>query len=193
MKTLILDSATNLLYTALLDDDVLLYESYILGKNDHASAIIVEVNQAIQKAKIDLKDLDAVIVGYGPGSYTGVRMAVTVGKMIATLEPSIKLYTISTLLLMASGASGKVCAMIDARRNNCFGCIYDTALEEYVVEEAFRGKEDLMQCTYDSIVTESEFKVNPHLVVKLASLVDEPRLLVPHYLRDTEAERNLNA
>lgn len=193
MKTLILDSSTNLLYTALLEQDEIIYESYIKGKNDHASAIVVEINEAIKKANIELKNLNRIIVGYGPGSYTGVRMAVTVGKMIATLEPSIKLYTISTLLLMASGIRGRVCSMIDARRNNCFGCIFDTISEEYCIKEAFIEADELLKNAYEFLVTEAEFKVDPHLVMKLATLVEEPRLLVPHYLRDTEAERNLNA
>ena len=123
MKTLILDSATNLLYTVLLIDDQIVFESYVKGKNDHASAILVEVEKACKKGNIELKELDKVIVGYGPGSYTGVRMAVTVGKMITTMESKIKLYTISTLFLMASGSSGKVFAEIDARRGNCFGYV----------------------------------------------------------------------
>ncbi|MDE5715241.1 MAG: tRNA (adenosine(37)-N6)-threonylcarbamoyltransferase complex dimerization subunit type 1 TsaB [Anaeroplasmataceae bacterium] len=193
MRTLIIDSATNILYTALCENDLILYESYVNGKNDHARAILVEVQQACDQASLELSDIDQVIVGYGPGSYTGVRMGVTVGKMIATLKPHIKLYAISTLYLMASGYNGRVLASIDARRGNCFGCIYDFEHDKYEVSESLVVKEDLLKNPYDSLVTEQQFKVNPHRVITHASLIKEPRLLVPNYLRETEAERNLNA
>ena len=193
MKTLILDSATNILYTALIQNDQVVYSSYVAGKNDHAKAILVEVEGAIQKANLELQDLDQVIVGYGPGSYTGVRMAVTVGKMICTLVPKIKLYTISTLVLMASGSKGKVLSTIDARRGNCFGCIFDTQNHQYTVEEGLMEYSFLEAKEHNASVKENQFEVDPFLVIELASYVEEPRTLVPNYLRDTEAERNLNA
>ena len=66
MKTLILDSATKLLYTALIDEKTVLYESYIKGQNDHAKSIFVEIEKACTQAKINLADVDRVIVGFGP-------------------------------------------------------------------------------------------------------------------------------
>lgn len=192
MKTLILDSATKILYTALVVDDAVVYESYIEGQNDHAKSIVYEIDLACKKANINLIDIDKVIVGVGPGSYTGVRMAVSVGKMIATLEKNIDLYSVSTLLLMASGSNGVVKSTIDARRGNCFGCIYDLNNDSYIVKEALILRSDLVQ-DFDNEVNESCFKVNPFKVISLASKVFEPRTLVPNYLRETEAERNLNA
>lgn len=191
MKTLILDSATNILYTCLLVDSEVIYESYVEGKNDHAVAILNEVSNACNKGNIELMEVDNIIVGIGPGSYTGVRMAVTVGKIITTLEPKIKLYSISTLILMASGSKGRVLSCIDARRGNCFGTIYDLNSNKYIVEEALVEKDKLTENSYDSMVTENSYKVDANNVFSLASIVEEPRTLVPNYLRTTEAERNL--
>ena len=101
MYNLILDSSTKILYVALVDDNNVLFEKYIEGKNDHAKNIVKAVDDALKSANIEAKNLDKVIVGYGPGSYTGVRMAVTVAKMLAIFA-GVKLYTISTLRLMAS-------------------------------------------------------------------------------------------
>lgn len=192
MKTLIIDSATNVLYTALCFEEKVIYESYVPGKHDHASVILVEAEKACSKGNIDLIDIDRVIVGIGPGSYTGVRMGVSVGKMIATLESKIKLYKISTLKLMASGIDGTVLASIDARRGNCFGCILDTTSNVYIVPEALLEKASLEQNKFDFIVNENEYKVNPLKVIEWAKEVAEPRTLVPNYLRETEAERNLH-
>jgi universal bacterial protein YeaZ len=193
MKTLIIDSATNILYTALLVDKDKKYESYVLGKNDHASAILVEIEKACKTAELELKNLDCVVVGYGPGSYTGVRMGVTIGKLLATLEKNIKLYTLSTLLFMASGSKGQVLSTIDARRGNVFGCIYDMNTMNYVVQEALVEKSVIEHHPHTTSVDENHFVVDPFKVVTMASYVAEPRTLVPNYLRQTEAERNLNA
>lgn len=193
MKTLILDSATNKLYVSLVIDEEVVYETYTSSEKGHAKTIMVEVDYACKKGGIELINVDKVIVGIGPGSYTGVRMAVTVGKMMATMAKNIKLYSISTLVLMASGYEGKVLSTIDARRGNCFGMIYDMNSDSYVQNEALYERALLENNEFDYKVDENEYKVNPLKVISLASMVDEPRTLVPNYLRDTEAERNLNA
>ncbi len=193
MKTLILDSATNKLYVSLVIDEQIVYETYTSSEKGHAKTIMVEIDNACKKANIELINIDQVVVGIGPGSYTGVRMAVTVGKMLATMANDIKLLSISTLVLMASGYTGNVLSTIDARRGNCFGMIYDMNSDSYVQEESLYERTILEANTYDYKVDENEYKVNPLKVISLANLVEEPRTLVPNYLRDTEAERNLNA
>ena len=193
MKTLILDSATNKLYVSLVIDETVVYETYTSSEKGHAKTIMVEIENACKKGGIELINVDKVIVGIGPGSYTGVRMAVTVGKMMATMAESIKLYSISTLVLMASGFDGKVLSTIDARRGNCFGMIYDMNSDSYIQNEALYERALLENNEFNYKVDENEYKVNPLKVISLASMVDEPRTLVPNYLRDTEAERNLNA
>ena len=193
MKTLILDSATNKLYVSLIIDGNVVYETYTSSEKGHAKTIMVEIDNACKKANIELINIDQVVVGIGPGSYTGVRMAVTVGKMLATMANDIKLLSISTLVLMASGYTGNVLSTIDARRGNCFGMIYDMNSDSYVQEESLYERTILEANTYDYKVDENEYKVNPLKVITLANLVEEPRTLVPNYLRDTEAERNLNA
>ena len=189
MYNLILDSSTQVLYVAVTNDNEVLFEKYIEGKNDHAKNIVFTVDEALKAANIDSSKLDRVIVGYGPGSYTGVRMAVTVAKMMAVFA-KVKLYTVSSLLLMSSGEKGVVKASIDARRGNAFAGVYDTLNDKALLEEGMYPYSKLDE--FEGIkVTESSYKVDPLFVVNHAKLVDEPHLLVPNYLRDTEAERNL--
>ena len=193
MRTLILDSATNKLYVSLVIDGNVVYETYTSSEKGHAKTIMVEIDLACKAGNIELAKIDNVVVGIGPGSYTGVRMAVTVGKMLATMSDSIKLYTISTLVLMASGMEGKVLSTIDARRGNCFGCVYDNGAGSFVQNEGMYERAVLEETGFDSKVDENEYKVDALRVIELSTLVDEPRTVVPNYLRDTEAERNLNA
>ena len=192
MKTLILDSATNKLYVSLVIDEKVIYESYTTSEKGHAQTIMIEIDKACKAANIELINMDNVIVGIGPGSYTGVRMAVTVGKMMATMTNNIKLYSISTLVLMASGLNGKVFSHIDARRGNCFGSIFDLENNKFIIEEGMYEINEISNNEFNSEANENEYKVNPLKVIELASIVSEPHILVPNYLRDTEAERNLN-
>ena len=193
MRTLILDSDTNKLYVSLVIDGNVVYETYTSSEKGHAKTIMVEIDLACKAGGIELINIDNVVVGIGPGSYTGVRMAVTVGKMLATMSENIKLYTISTLVLMASGMEGKVLSTIDARRGNCFGCVYDNGTGSFVQSEGMYERAVLEETGFDSKVDENEYKVDALRVIELSTLVDEPRTVVPNYLRDTEAERNLNA
>ena len=191
MYSLIIDSATKILYIALVKDNNLLEDIYITGSNDHAKNIVSKIDELLKKYNIETKDLNEVLCGYGPGSYTGVRMAVTVAKMISVFM-NIPLYTISTLRLMASGSKGTVLSLIDARRGNSFGMIFDMNKNEYVVGEALYSTEELKNNSYDNVVCESDYKVDPIYCLNNKTLVENPDLLIPNYLRETEAERNLN-
>ena len=193
MYSLILDSSTKKLYVCLVSDNKILFEKYIEGRNDHAKNIVSTIDEALKSASIDTDKLNEVIVGVGPGSYTGVRMAVAVAKMMAVFKKNIKLYTISTLMLMSSNKKGLVLSSIDARRGNCFGMIIDNDNLKYVINEGLISYEELKNNKYDVEVTEENFAVDPIYVLNNKKLVLEPHLLVPNYLRDTEAERNINA
>lgn len=190
MYTLILDSATKILYCALLKDRKLLFEKYVSGKNDHAKYVVDVVNEALNENKITVDNLGELIVGIGPGSYTGVRMAVTVMKMFSTFK-EIPLYKISTLKMMSSTFDGITLSYIDARHGNVFASIYDTINDRYLVEEGIYVLDELKALIYEYEVNEDTYEVNPQFVLRHKEKVENPDLLVPNYLRDTEAERNL--
>lgn len=189
MYKLIVDSATKTLYVALVKDNEVISERYILGKNDHAKNIFIVIEDILNNEHIRITDLDSIICGKGPGSYTGVRMAVTIGKMVCT-NCNVKLYSISTLYLMSSGYSGNVLAYIDARRGNSFNAVYVN--DNIVLDECLRNTSLLLDKYNDfTIVGEDDIKVDPIKVINKSVLEDNPHGFVPNYLRDTEAERNL--
>ncbi len=191
MYTLIIDSATKVLYEALVKDDVVIDERYISGQNDHAKNILVALDDILKKEGIKVSDLSSVVCGIGPGSYTGVRMGVTIAKMLCAFMPK-KLYKISTLDLMASGSSGEVLAMIDSRRGNAFSACYFDGVK--CDEEKNRSQIEYKSLHPNAtILTESSFKVDALKVIKNATLHENPHSLEPNYLQETEAERNLHA
>ena len=188
MYTLILDSATKVLYHALVKDNTVVEEAYTKGQNDHAKNIVYIVEQFLKRQNITIDSIDKVICGIGPGSYTGVRMACTVAKMIGAFK-HIPVYEISTLALISSGMKGKCLSNIDARRGNAFAGIYNNGILEG--KEAIVNKEEFLSIPHDSVANESDYKVNPLRVIEIAKLHDNPHSLKPNYLQETEAERNL--
>lgn len=190
MYSLIIDSATKVLYIALVCDNKIVKEVYMKGEHDHAKNIVYLVDEALKTAKIEVDQLSKIIVGIGPGSYTGVRMGVTVSKMMASFK-NVPLYKISTLKLIASGNKGIVLSMVDARHNQSFAAIIDTNKDRYVLDEGMYDNNTLLESNYEFVSNESEFIVDPFYVISNSELVSNPDLLVPNYLRDTEAERNL--
>lgn len=190
MKSLIVDSATQVLYIALVIDGRV-NEKYIPGRNDHAKYIVSTIDELLKSENITTNELDEIICGIGPGSYTGVRMAVTVCKMM-TVFMNKPLYKISTLKLIASNLKGIVLSTIDARRGNVFGTIIDTINDKYIIEEAHTSYSELKENHFDFEVNENDFKVDALYILEHKEKVIEPHLLVPNYLRDTEAERNLH-
>ena len=192
MYSLIIDSATKVLYISLVENNKkILDEYYIEGNKDHAKNIVSKVDEILKNNKLTTNDLNEVVVGVGPGSYTGVRMGVTVGKMLAVFL-NIPLYKISTLKLMASAYEGIVLTSIDARRGNSFGAIIDTINDKYKLEEGMYETNNLLNMDYEFNVSDSINKVNPFYALKVKEIVKEPHLLVPNYLRETEAERNIH-
>ncbi len=192
MYSLILDTATKRLYASIIRDDKILFEKYIDGKNDHAKYVVKIIEEGLNLNKLKIDDIDNLIVGIGPGSYTGERMGVTVMKMFSSFK-NIKLYEISTLKLMSSSYEGVVLSHIDARHGNVFASIYDTKKSKYYVDEGIYLLDDLKKMDYEIEFDEDSFRVNPFYVIKNKIEVENPDLLTPNYLRDTEAERNLSA
>ena len=188
MYSLILDSSTSILYVSLIKDEKVLYEIYLNGNRDHAKNIVLKIEEALSENNLKANQIDQVVCGIGPGSYTGVRMAVTVAKMLSTLG-WIKLKKISSLALMSSGAEGISIPSIDARRGNVFCAKYNNML--LIEKEELRVKNIYLDENFPN-PNEGEYTVDPLKVIASSILVTEPDGLVPNYLRVTEAERNLN-
>jgi len=193
-KHLVLDSATDYLYIGLFDDDSPLKEYYELGHNDHSVKLMDEMIKLFDAVNLRIEDLSSIVVGIGPGSYTGIRIGVVVAKMLAWSK-NIPLYTISSLALMASGQKGRVLAWIDARRKHAFLGLYEvsdvsiTRLDEeaYVLLESYKTSTN-----FNKEVTKGKPDMKKLFNSDLLTHADYIHSVAPMYLRQTEAERNLN-
>lgn len=105
----------------------------------HASLLTVYIEQILDKNNISAKELDAVAVSKGPGSYTGLRIGVSAAKGIC-YAANIPLISVSTLLLMSSTVVNSenldieknnaiYCPMIDARRMEVYSAFFNSKNE----------------------------------------------------------------
>ncbi len=105
------------------------------SRADHAGWLQPAIKNLFEEHSFLLKDLDAIAVSAGPGSYTGLRVGMATAKGLCfTLQKP--LIFVNTLQMMASGAiredADLLCPMIDARRMEVFTAIYNKALNELV-------------------------------------------------------------
>jgi len=102
-------------------------------QKEHAAFLHLAIDEMMQEAGIPLKDLAAVAVIHGPGSYTGLRVGMAGAKGIC-YALSLPLITINTLEWMVEACRNEdadlYCPMIDARRMEVFTALYNRSLEE---------------------------------------------------------------
>ncbi|KAE9625873.1 tRNA (adenosine(37)-N6)-threonylcarbamoyltransferase complex dimerization subunit type 1 TsaB [Aeromonas veronii] len=123
MKILAVDTATEACSAALLVGDKL-FSRWEEAPRDHTRKILPMVQAVLEDAGISLSDLDAIAFGRGPGSFTGVRIGISVAQGLA-FGAGVPLIGISTLAAMAQGAyrldgAEQVLTAIDARMNEVY-------------------------------------------------------------------------
>ena len=133
-KILQIETATAVCAVALSIDGQTIAIKEESGQNLHASNLTLFINEVVSAAGLTFKDIDAVAVSKGPGSYTGLRIGVSTAKGLC-YALDIPLIAVSTLEMMAKGFlienqayQGLICPMIDARRMEVYATVYDAQL-----------------------------------------------------------------
>ncbi|GGG21415.1 tRNA (adenosine(37)-N6)-threonylcarbamoyltransferase complex dimerization subunit type 1 TsaB [Paenibacillus abyssi] len=103
-----LDTSTAAMAAALIRGDKLLGEVQSLAERNHSVHIIPKLKELLAQANVTQDSLDAIAVGQGPGSYTGMRIAVTAAKTLAWVWNK-PLIGVSSLEGLAYGAWQKLC------------------------------------------------------------------------------------
>ena len=97
------------------------------GEYSHAEMLHPLINEALLESKLTIKDIEAIAVGKGPGSYTGLRIGVSAAKGLCFAN-DIPLISINSLEILAQSITidrGLIIPMIDARRMEVYAAIYD--------------------------------------------------------------------
>lgn len=126
---LYLETSTTNCSVCLADDDSILYFKEENDKNySHSEKLHVFIKEACEAANIQPKDIAAVVVGKGPGSYTGLRIGVSAAKGLC-FASDIDLLAIESLEVLAHAIAitdGVIVPMIDARRMEVYSAVFDT-------------------------------------------------------------------
>lgn len=206
MRTLYIDTTTSYLYTGIVVDGTLLSEIKENCGKDLSSVALQKISEMITINNLKPEDIDKIIVVNGPGSYTGIRVGITIAKTFAySLKKDIT--TITSLEVMAlssqSESEFKV-PIIDARRGYVFGAIYDNLNNailkpQYISLEALKVTTDnligsfkyISNNNFNDIETES---YNPNIEKVVNTYINKesinPHAVNPIYLKLTEAEEN---
>ena len=130
-----IETATKNCSVALFKDGILIAEKEHNGDGyTHAEQLTVFIERVIESANITLKEIEAVALSKGPGSYTGLRIGTSTAKGLC-YSLGIPLLAISTLKAMAFSMAENqnetlYCPMIDARRMEVFSAIFNKENKE---------------------------------------------------------------
>lgn len=141
MKTLLLDSSNTDLNIAICIDNEMKYVVSYPCWQRQSELMIPELEKGLKELNLSLKEFDEVICGIGPGSYTGVRIALTIAKTICTLTKT-KLKVASSLRIMGDKES-KYIALMNARSGRSYVGVYDK--ENVVVPDTIMTNDEVIE------------------------------------------------
>ncbi|MFC1666859.1 tRNA (adenosine(37)-N6)-threonylcarbamoyltransferase complex dimerization subunit type 1 TsaB [Candidatus Omnitrophota bacterium] len=126
MKILGIDTSSKILSIVLSEDPSNIIEDSHLLDRKHSSLLVPKVKELLQKAGLSIDDVDAFVVGLGPGSFTGLRIGVSAAKGfgIATRKPCIGVSSIDALALNVDFENSAIVPVIDAKRQQVYSAIY---------------------------------------------------------------------
>ena len=128
-----LETSTGVCSVALHDNEKLLADREIHVPQSHSSKLAVLVEEVIREAGRSMKELNAVAIASGPGSYTGLRIGTSMAKGLcySLNVPLIAIGTLDVMAFQVSGINDKrslLCPMIDARRMEVYCKVFDADL-----------------------------------------------------------------
>lgn len=209
MKSLLIDTSNKVISLAINDDGIHIAEINANVKRAHSETLMVYISNLFDYAGMKKSEIDRIIVARGPGSYTGVRIGVTVAKTLA-FSLKTELYSVSSLFVLAASSDqqGIVAPIFDARRGNVFTAAYKFNGDDFEEIQVPRHMsfDEIKEIMKDEDVhfygnTSEQFKnVDDfsHLTPRISNVErftgalkqEDVHGLVPEYLRVSEAERN---
>lgn len=209
MICLFFDTSSDLLKVSLIKGDKIIFDKELHTKNDHSSYLVPTIDEAFKSNNIDFKELDEIIVGNGPGSFTGTRISIAVAKTYA-FSFNIPVYMISSLeeLIYDNDGYDFYVPIIEEKKDNLYFSIFDKdkkrvmddtySSTEYMYKklEELDGKILLISLSnkeyekYDTV----KASINALNIMKNIEVNNEkvnPHLLKPNYIKKIEAEAKL--
>lgn len=146
-----IESSTEVCSVAIADSGTTLSYSETFEPNSHTEKLTILIENCLSDAGFSIKQLDAVCISHGPGSYTSLRVGASVAKGIC-YALNIPLMAVDSLLILCHGIddvhlhSGDIIIpMIDARRMEVYSAIFDAQRSRIAPTEAVLLEEDIFK------------------------------------------------
>lgn len=179
-----MDTSTRLQVVGLLDGDQLLDSRQRRVGYEHSSDLLASIHDVLRCQSWQISDLDLIVVGLGPGSFTGLRVALSVAKGLSRAS-QIPLIGVSTLASMAAPLAWQVpgevvCAAIDARRGEVWAGAWrssphDPCLHVVIPEGAYHAQD--LRAHLDAL-NQPHIHLVGHQTSRIAPLCQDPPLRV---------------
>ena len=191
---LLLDSSNTSLTVGLAKKDCLIDSISYEAWQCQSEHMIPEINKILEKHNVGKDDLDGVIVAIGPGSYTGVRISLTIAKVIG-VALAIDIYPVSSLQILKNGNKPSIC-LENARSNRSYIGVYenekcilaDQIMTNDEVREYITKHPDYGVCGQTNYLGiegyQSDMSVEMLSLLKHLKPSGDSRALKPVYLKD---------
>ncbi|WP_458257456.1 tRNA (adenosine(37)-N6)-threonylcarbamoyltransferase complex dimerization subunit type 1 TsaB [Spiroplasma endosymbiont of Dactylopius coccus] len=193
MYQLYLDTTNNKLTVVILQANKILASSSFIAWQKQTELAIPTITNLLVKCKIKLKDISKVVIANGPGSYTGIRVAITFVKTLKVLNSFLTVFTINSLLLQAGLI--KSISVLSAYNNKSYLAVCDNGkiiIQPQLVDENakigiisdlldYKIIENLEKCN----IVENFQKLSPYFI-EVKNMED----LRPYYINDPFSSHN---
>ena len=204
MRILYIDTSSSYLYAGIIEDEKLLCETKKEFAQSLSEEAMPEISKLFKKINMKPSEIEKIIVVDGPGSFTGIRIGITIAKVYAW-SLNIPITTISALEAMSISTNTKKIRvpMINARRGYVFAAAYGEN-EETIIKPKHQKMTDLFGQLEDKeylIITNDEFEIDKEItyynpdILKIVNYFKDKESINPHavnpeYLKLTEAEES---
>lgn len=202
MISLFVDTALSFIRIALFKDDKIVDLINEKCEKNMSSIFDIRVKDLFKRNNLELNQVDRIYTVTGPGSFTGIRVGMTFSKVLA-FSLNKKITPISELQVLASSNSSSnfIAPLIDARRGYVYAGVYDGNLD-VVYSDRYILLDDFLNCFSDVLfvgydcfdqikLIEPDIDFEKIILKNKNSIQVDHHVLVPNYLKLTEAEENL--
>lgn len=126
MKTLAIDTSSNVATVAVMDEDRLICEYILNHKKTHSQKLMPLIKEVLESCELSVRDVDFFAVALGPGSFTGLRIGVATIKTLAHSmnKPVVGIPTLDALAFGTPYFSGIICPILDAKRDQIYTALF---------------------------------------------------------------------
>lgn len=193
MISLFIDTSLADVSIALLKDNKILSTIHNNIPGEHSIYVTKYIEEILNNNKVSPKEVDEIIIINGPGSFTGIRIGVTIAKIFAYIE-KIRIVSMTSLKARVIGKKGEyLLSTIDAKHNNYYIGLYDKEYNK--ITEEFNSNEKLKELIskYNPKLIEETEEYNIEEIIRYSKILpsENPHSVNPIYLKLPEAmEKN---